>query len=135
MLTCVTLLSAGCATDQARVKAAAEETEWIKIGSTTREEVIKRFGDPDATAEAQSSEIVVYRPRRPPSPGMVIPSPEAGPLGTVTTRTRPIEPGLGTSPIGRGEKPSRTIWIRYDAGGVVQQVSFERLPLGPIVSE
>lgn len=90
VLACVLLSVAGCATMEGGRTSATEQTEWLKVGLTTRDEVIKRFGDPDGTAQLPQGELVVYRPPRPatPSPAASVPTFEAGPLGTV--RTVPI---------------------------------------------
>jgi len=136
VLVAVVLLVAGCATDQLGQPSAAEDTGWIKIGVTTREEVIARYGDPDATARSPQGEVTVYRAARPSTPSVTpsIPVVRPGPFGTATTEMTPIEPGLGTKPAGASgaaARPGRTIWVRYDTRGVVQEWSFESLSLMP----
>jgi hypothetical protein len=53
-----------------------------------------------------------------------IPTAQAGPLGTVTTKMEPINPGLGTRPAnGRlQERPKQELRIRYNAQGIVQEL-------------
>lgn len=103
-----------------------DQWNWIKIGHTTREEVVERYGQPDLVMASEEGETVAYRPSDPrrSAPQIEIPTVQAGPLGTTTTRMEPINPGLGTRPVngGRHERPEQELRIRYDAQGVVQEV-------------
>jgi hypothetical protein len=103
-----------------------DQKDWIKVGETTREEVVARYGQPDLIMDSEGGEIAIYRPRdskRSP-PQVQIPTVQAGPLGTVTTKTEPVKPGLGTRPMNSGmeERPEKELRIRYDARGIVQEV-------------
>lgn len=136
LLASTLLVVIGCATEPAGQPSSVEAVEWIKVGATTREEMIARYGNPDAVAHFPQGEVAVYRGSRPAAPAVKpsIPVPTAGPFGTVTTEMRPVEPGLGTKsagPSGSAARPSRTVWIRYDTHGVVQEWSFERLSVAP----
>ncbi len=135
-IVCALLLIAGCGTEQLGKMSGSGETEWMKIGITTRGKVIMRYGDPDATSQLPQGEVAVYRPSRPAAPSATpsIPVVTPAPFGGTATEMRPIEPGLGTTRVdasGGAARPSRTIWIRYDAHGVVQEWSFERLSVMP----
>jgi hypothetical protein len=103
-----------------------DQGEWIKIGQTTREEVVKRYGQPDFVRSSAEGEIASYRPRdpRPSTPRMEIPTAQAGPLGSMTTKMEPVNPGLGTNPKngGLGERPEKELHIRYNAQGIVQEL-------------
>ena len=119
----VTLVLVGaCAT----VADQKDQEDWIKIGQTTREEVIERYGQPDLVLGSENGETVTYRPRDPrqSAPRIEIPTVQAGPLGTTTTRMEPVTPGMGTRPVngGRGDRPEQELRIRYDGQGVVQEV-------------
>ncbi len=135
-LVCTWLVVAGCGTEQLERTSGSGRTEWIKIGMTTREEIMARYGEPDATAQLPQGEVALYRApgTATPSPPPSIPVVTPGPLGQTVTEMKPVEPGLGTSPLsasGAKERPSRTIWIRYDTRGVVQEWSFDRLSVMP----
>lgn len=102
-----------------------EEQDWIKIGQTTREEVVEQYGQPDFVMASDEGDTVIYRPRdqKQAPPQMQIPTVQAGPLGTATTRMEPVNPGLGNKPAnGRRERPAQELRIRYDARGIVQEV-------------
>ena len=104
----------------------SDQKDWIKVGETTREDVVARYGQPDLIMASEGGETAIYRPRdsRPASPQMQIPSVQAGPLGTVTTKTEPVKPGLGARPTNSGMegRPEQELRIRYDARGIVQEV-------------
>lgn len=103
---------------------AAEE--WIKVGQTTKVEVVERYGQPDLVMASEEGETAIYRPRDPRRsiPQMEIPTIQAGPLGTVTTQMKPINPGLGTRPTNGSlqERPEQELRIRYNAQGIVQEL-------------
>jgi hypothetical protein len=101
---------------------APEEKTWIAVGTTTREEVVKRYGQPDIIQMSGEDSIVTYWPAsaRPIRPQMEIPTVQAGPSGTTTTQMTPIEPGLDRPDT--QERPLQEIQIRYDAQGVVREV-------------
>jgi hypothetical protein len=105
----------------------SDQKDWIKVGETTREDVVARYGQPDLIMASEGGgETAIYRPRdpRPASPQVQIPTVQAGPLGTVTTKTEPVKPGLGTRPTNSGVegRPEQELRIRYDARGIVQEV-------------
>ena len=105
-------LVGGCA-------SVPDERGWIKVGQTTSKEVVERYGQPDFVTVAEDGEIVVYRaidPRQAP-PIVEIPTAQAGPLGIATTKMEPVRRGTAA------EGPMRELRIRYDARGVVQEVS------------
>jgi hypothetical protein len=98
---------------------APDERGWIAVGHTTRDEVVERFGQPDLVVAAEAGETVIYRARdsRQAAPRVEIPTVQAGPLGTTTTKMEPIR----SDRVRRG--PMEEIRIRYDARGIVQEVS------------
>jgi hypothetical protein len=103
-----------------------DRMDWIKIDQTTRGEVVERYGQPDLVKVSEEGEIAIYRPRNPigSAPRLEIPTVQAGPLGTMTTKMEPINPGLGTrSPNGNlQERPEQELRIRYNARGIVQEL-------------
>ena len=103
-----------------------EQKDWIKIGVTTREEVVARYGQPDLVMAAEEGETAIYRPRDPsrPAPQVQIPTMQAGPFGTVTTKMEPVKSGAGNgSTNGRmRERPEQELHIRYDMQGIVQEL-------------
>ena len=66
--------------------------EWIKVGQTTKVEVVGRYGQPDFVMASGEGETATYRPRDPRSfaPRMEIPTMQAGCLGSVTTKMETI---------------------------------------------
>jgi hypothetical protein len=103
-----------------------DQGEWIKIGQTTREEVVKRYGQPDLVMASGEGEIAIYRPSSPKqaTPRMEIPTAQAGPLGTMTTKMEPVNPGVGARPTNGNlqERPEQELRIRYNAQGIVQEL-------------
>ena len=115
----LTLLSA-CA-------GVPQQNEWITVGQTTRTEVVEAYGQPDLVMAVAEGETVVYRSRavsHSRSP-IEIPTAQAGPLGTVTTKMEPVVRAGGATSINAGlrRRPDRELRIRYDAKGIVQEVS------------
>jgi len=111
------------------VGACAEvpaQKDWIKTGVTTREEVVKRYGQPDLVMASDEGETAIYRPRDPkrPTPQAEIPTMQVGPLGTVTTKMEPVKMGTGNGPANgrQQERPEQELRIRYNAQGVVQEI-------------
>ena len=107
---------------------APEHPDWIRIGVTTKDEVIQRYGQPDMVIASPGGGTAVYRPTAsgPSAPRVEIPTVQAGPLGSATTRMQPINPGLGANDMNTKtkERLRSEIRIRYDARGVVQELSF-----------
>jgi len=105
---------------------APDQKDWIKVGQTTREDVVARYGQPDLIMASEGGETAIYRPRDPKQspPQVQIPTVQAGPLGTVTTKTEPVKPGLGARPTNSGVegRPEQELRIRYDDRGIVQEV-------------
>lgn len=103
-----------------------EEQDWIKVGRTTKAEVLEQYGQPDLVLPSGDGETAVYRPRDPKqlAPQMEVPTMQPGPLGTATTRMEPVSPGLGSKPAnsGRRSRPVQELRIRYDAQGIVQEL-------------
>ena len=102
------------------------QKDWIKIGETTREDVVKRYGQPDLVVASEEGETAIYRPRGPkrPAPQAEIPTMQVGPLGTVTTKMEPVKMGTGNgSANGRQqERPGQELRIRYNAQGIVEEI-------------
>lgn len=102
------------------------QNEWIIVGHTTREEVVEAYGEPDVVMETAEGETAVYQPRtvshsRAP---MEIPTTQAGPLGTVTTKMEPVVRSYGSTSTDGGlrGRPDRELRIRYDAQGIVREL-------------
>jgi hypothetical protein len=104
-----------------------DQTDWIRIGVTMKDDVIARYGQPDLVMAAPGGDTAIYRPTGSGAsvPRLEIPTAQVGPFGTATTRMQPIEPGLGVRDRGTEAKEQlrREIRIRYDARGVVQELS------------
>jgi hypothetical protein len=96
---------------------------WIRVGTTSRDEIIKRYGQPDMIQMSGDGSIATYwpEPARSNQPPMEIPTVQAGPLGTTTTQMKPIEPGLGRTDTQK--HPPQELRIHYDAQGIVQGVT------------
>jgi hypothetical protein len=107
--------------------SAPDPQDWIRVGETTKAEVVTRYGQPDLVLASREGETAVYHPTASSSsaPQMEIPTVQAGPLGTATTQMRPINPGLDANDRSREgkERVRSEIHIRYDARGVVQELS------------
>ena len=103
-----------------------DKGNWIKVGQTTKAEVIERYGQPDLVMASGEDETAIYRSRdlRSPSPRMEIPTVQAGPLGSATTKMEPINPGLGARPTNGGpqNRPEQELRIRYNARGIVEEL-------------
>jgi hypothetical protein len=104
-----------------------DQKNWITIGQTTREEVIKRYGEPDFVIASAEGETAIYRPRDSgiSPPPVQIPTIQAGPLGTATTKLETHDPGINTNPtIGNlPDRPAQELHIHYNTKGIVQQLS------------
>jgi hypothetical protein len=104
-----------------------DHPNWIRIGVTTKSEVIQRYGQPDMVIASPGGGTAIYLPiaSEHPAPRLEIPTAQAGPLGSATTRMQPINPGLGTNDMNTKakERLRSEIRIRYDARGVVQELS------------
>jgi hypothetical protein len=101
-----------------------DQPEWIRIGVTTKEEVIAQYGQPDLVFTFPGGDTGVYRPVAS-VPRLEIPTAQIGPFGVPTTRMQTIEPGLGANDRSTEAKRSlrKEIRISYDARGVVQELS------------
>jgi len=119
-------LGVGCLIWITACATVSDQTSWIQVGMTTKDEVVARYGEPDFMQTSADGAIATYRPTssKRSSPRVEIPTVQAGPFGTATTTMKPIEPGLGAedSAAGRRERPKKEIHIRYDAQGIVQEV-------------
>jgi hypothetical protein len=104
----------------------SKPSDWIRVGSTTKEEVTRQYGEPDFVRDSPEGEIATYRPRPEGSPpqSVRVPVVQPGPLGSMTTREQSIEPGLGVKrqSVGAQERPDKEFRIQYDAKGVVRAV-------------
>lgn len=98
--------------------------DWIRVGATTKKEVIARYGPPDMVVASPGGDIAVYRPIAA-TPGIEIPTAQVGPSGTTITTMQRIDPGLGTHDLNRErtELLQREIRIRYDSQGIVQELT------------
>lgn len=97
-------------------------TEWIQAGKTTKADVVERYGEPDLVQVSSEGEIATYRPFTHPQ-SIEVPMAQAGPLGTTTTKTQTIDPGLGRRDVaGTTERPRKEIHIHYDSRGIVREV-------------
>lgn len=107
--------------------STSDHPDWIRVGVTTKDEVSTRYGQPDLVIASPGGDTVVYRPTASGSsvPQIEIPTAQAGPFGSSTTRMQPINPGLDARDLNRGtkERVRSEIHIRYDARGVVQELS------------
>lgn len=106
--------------------AVPDQREWITIGHTTKEEVLERYGQPDLVRVSEEGQIAIYRQKVPmrTAPRLEIPTVQAGPLGTTTTKMEPIDPGLSTRPPNgkQYERPRQELRIRYSTQGIVQEL-------------
>ncbi|MEI8014190.1 MAG: hypothetical protein WCH20_05050 [Nitrospira sp.] len=106
---------------------APDHPEWIRIGVTTKDEVIQRYGHPDMVIASPGGDTAIYRPTASgqSAPRVEIPTAQAGPLGSATTRMQPIDPGLGAKALNgkTKERLRKEMRIRYDSRGVVQELS------------
>lgn len=106
---------------------APDQTDWIRIGRTTKDQVIERLGQPDLVIASPEGDTVMYRPADSSQarPRVEVPTAQAGPFGSATTRMQPIDPGLGGRAIDTGThgRPRKELRIRYDARGIVQDFS------------
>jgi hypothetical protein len=104
-----------------------DHPDWIRIGVTTKAEVIQRYGQPDMIIASPGGGTAIYHPiaSEQSVPRLEIPTAQAGPLGSATTRMQPINPGLGANDMNTKtkERLRSEIRIRYDARGVVQELS------------
>src|SRR5262245_9237134 len=123
---CGLLWMAACASGADQTQSGANQAQWIRIGETTKDEVVARYGEPDLVRETSEGEIATYQPSstRRPMPSVEIPTAQPAPFGTSTTQMRPIQPGLGAEDLGAGKhtRPQKEIQIRYDVHGVVREV-------------
>jgi len=106
---------------------APDHPDWIRIGVTTKDEVIQRYGHPDMVIASPGVDTAIYRPTASgqSAPRVEIPTAQAGPLGSATTRMQPIDPGLGAKALNgkTKERLRKEMRIRYDDRGVVQELS------------
>lgn len=107
--------------------SAPSHPDWIRVGATTKDEVIARYGQPDWVIASPEGDTAVYRPATSgsSSPHIEIPTAQAGPFGSTTTRMQPIDPGLGAKDLNgtAKERVRKEIRIHYDDRGVVQELS------------
>jgi hypothetical protein len=105
--------------------ATARPSDWITVGSTTRDEVVSQYGEPDLIRVMPEGDVAVYRQTSPTvdRPRLSVPVVEAaGDLGAIRTREQPLERGLGVRGVGTGARarPEKEFRIRFDRNGVVQ---------------
>lgn len=94
--------------------ATVRPSDWIRVGGTTRDEVVAEYGEPDLIRVMPEGEVAVYRPTAPTAarPRLSIPLVEAaGDQGAIRTREQPLERGLEA--VSRAEAPHyRYAWER-----------------------
>ncbi len=121
------LLTLGLLGFLAACASSPDHQDWIRIGVTTKDEVIARYGQPDLLMAAPGGDTTIYRPTGSGAsiPRLEIPTAQVGPFGAATTRMQPIEPGLGARDrtTEAKEQLRRELRIRYDTRGVVQELS------------
>ena len=107
--------------------SAPDHPDWIRVGVTTKAEVIIRYGQPDLVIASPGGDTAIYSPTTSGTsvPQLEVPTAQAGPLGSSTTRMQPINPGLDAKDLNKEakERLRSGIRIRYDAQGVVQELS------------
>jgi hypothetical protein len=98
--------------------------DWIRVGATTKGDVVERYGAPDMVMVSPGGDTSVYRPIAS-IPQVEIPTAQVGPSGTAMTSMQRIDPGLGAHDLSRERKEllQREIRIRYDTRGIVQELS------------
>ena len=98
--------------------------DWIRVGTTTKHDVIERYGPPDMVIASPDGETAVYRPIAS-APGLEIPTAQVGPSGRAVTSMQRIDPGLGVNDLNRErtERLRGEIRIRYDSQGIVQELT------------
>lgn len=120
-------LTLGLLTLLAACVSTPDPQDWIRVGVTTKDEVITRYGQPDLVIASPGGDTVVYRPTASGSsaPQIEIPTAQAGPFGSSTTRMQPINPGLDAGDQNKEmkERVRSEIHIRYDDRGIVQELS------------
>ena len=107
--------------------SAPDHQDWIRVGVTTKNEVIARYGQPHLVITSPGGGTAVYRPTAsgPTASQVEIPTAQAGPFGTSTTRMQPIGTSLSDKNLSTRakERLQSEIRIRYDDRGVVQEMS------------
>lgn len=100
--------------------------KWIRVGITTRAEVVEQYGEPDMVTVSNDEETAIYRIKASAqvSTHIDITTAQAAPFGTTMMRTESVNPGLGVRPLSAGalDRPSKEFRIRYDARGIVLDV-------------
>jgi len=98
--------------------------DWIRVGTTTKHDVIERYGPPDMVIASPGGDTAVYRPIVS-APRLEIPTAQVGPSGTTVTSMQRIDPGLGAHDLNRErtERSRRELRIRYDSQGIVQELT------------
>jgi len=123
---CWLLWMAGCASGVDQTQSGADQAQWIRVGMTTKQEVVARYGEPDFVEMRADGAVATYRPTasKQSAPRVEIPTVQPGPFGTATTKMQPVEPGLGAEDVAGGKhaRIRKEIRIRYDAQGIVQEV-------------
>lgn len=119
LISAMLMLLASCAT-------TGVSEQWIRVGVTTRAEVVTQYGEPDMTMVSNDEETAVYLAKVlvQPSARIDIPTAQVGPFGTMTTKTQSVNPGLGARALNAGavNRPNKEFRIRYDARGIVLEV-------------
>lgn len=107
--------------------SAPDPQDWIRVGATTKNEVVARYGQPDMVIASRDGDTAIYRPTAsgPSATRIEIPIAQAGPFGAATTGMQSINPGLGAKDLNRKtkERLRKEMRIRYDDRGVVQELS------------
>jgi hypothetical protein len=111
-------LTAACATDN---------TDWIKVGVTTKDEVVAQYGEPDLVIISPQGEALTYRAFPVQNPVGPIEVARAGPFGLGIFQTEFVVPGLGVRPVAAGPRPrpAGSIAVVLDEEGIVREVQHQ----------
>ena len=115
-------------------RVSVEDTTWIVLGKTTRDEVVTRFGRPDSSSnvqiDADHGDYAEYGPALAPDvyEGRGYTSPfEPRPRGGGVEQLGGAQPQVFRPPLESIRSPSRdgpVFWVLYDPQGVVKDFGF-----------
>jgi hypothetical protein len=108
-----------CALSEPRVLSSPEDTSWIQPGVTTRQEVIRRLGEPTSSAQLMTSELFRYGSSPEPMQPSSVPSVVATPRGYMTVTPSPAPPMASRE---------RVLWIRFDERAIVSAFGYDEPP-------
>lgn len=126
---CLSCVGIACLMWLSACVSGTNPSSWIRIGVTTKDEVVKRYGEPDMVRISPDGETATYSPAfsPPASPPPVVQAVEPAPEGKMTFKSQPVVRGLGARNVAAGtqDRPEREIRIRYDTRGIVQDLHEE----------